>query len=375
MSTNSEAYPRTETYYEKLARLTKIQEFKKDENGVLSLTKRDPKVPTGEEDPVLKDYQKDYVFPKDYKAQPSAAMAAAAREPRNETESKLFAWRNRMNGVSVDMAPNVTEEKVTTDDGINMMAYTPALASADEIIPAVMYIHGGGFIGGSIYLTQGFSRLLAQIAHVRVFAVDFHYAPEFDYKTTTSENYSALRYLFSHAKELGIDPTNITLYGESTGANIAAAITYMDRENHYASQQALLYPLVTIDSKQIRELTPKGAGSGPVGASGDFTTLIDTIGTAYTHNDIDKTDPLVSPINYSDEVTANLPRTLLVADEFDPLHEEDYAFAKKLAKAGVDLHYIYYPGMTHAFLNNVGLFAQAEDFAWEMAKWLKAGIK
>ncbi|WP_165815245.1 alpha/beta hydrolase [Levilactobacillus bambusae] len=371
MSTNSDAYPRTETYYEKLARLSKIQEFQKDENGVLSLTKRDPKVKDGEEDPVLKDYQKDYKFPKDYKAQPSAAMAAAARAPRNDTEKKLFAWRERMNGVSVNMAPNVKTEKVTTDEGVSMMSYTPVLTAPYETLPAVMYIHGGGFIGGSIYLTQGFSYLLAQVAHVKVFAVDFHYAPEFDYETTTSENYSSLRYLSEHADELGIDPANITLYGESTGANIAAAITYMDRETRYAKQQALLYPLVTIDSKQIRELTPKGAGSGPVGASGDFTTLIDTIGTAYTHDKIDKMDPLVSPINYPDDVTANLPRTILVTDEFDPLHEEGYAFAKKLAKAGVDLHYLYYPGMTHAFLNNVGLFAQAEDFAWEMAKWLR----
>ncbi|UDM32675.1 alpha/beta hydrolase [Lentilactobacillus laojiaonis] len=367
---NSDAYPRTETYYDKLERLAKITQFEKDQNGVLSLTKRDPKVKEGQEDPVLAEYQKEYKFPKDYQAAKSKAMQSAEREPRNDTEKKLFDWRARMNGVSKNMAPYVDTRLITTDEGITMKEYTPKLVDQSNPLPAVVYIHGGGFIGGSIYLTEDFSYLLSQVARVKVYAIDFRYAPEYDYETAISDNYTSLKYLYDHSSELGIDPKNITLYGESTGANITAAVIYTDRDTRYAKQQILFYPLVTIDSEQIRKMVPTGSGSGAVGASGDFTTLIDTIGTAYTHNKISKLDPLVSPINYSDDITKNLPRTLLVADEFDPLHEEDYDFAKKLSQAGVDLHYIYYPGMTHAFLNNVGLYAQAEDAAYEIAKWL-----
>ncbi|KRN28780.1 hypothetical protein IV38_GL000985 [Lactobacillus selangorensis] len=367
---NSEIYPRTETYYEKLGRLAKLTQFEKDENGVLSLTKRDPKVPEGQEDPVLKTFQKEYKAPADFHAPKSPVMEKGARPARNETEKKLFAWRDRMNGIGQNIMPLVQTKEIKLLDGLSFTEYIPQLTDLNQPLPAVIYYHGGGFIGGSVYLTQNFSYLLAQRAHARVFALDFRYAPEYSYENTTKETYDALKYLHDHAAELGVDPARITIYGESTGANIAAATIYLDRDTHFAKQQILCYPLVTIDDKQLAELVPQGAGSGAVGASGDFTTLIKTIGTAYTHGQIDKRNELVSPINYSEKTMKQLPRTIIMTDEFDPLHNQGYQFAKKLTEGGVDVHYMYYPGMTHAFLNNVGLYAQAEDFANEVTAWM-----
>lgn len=370
---NSDIYPRLVTYYEKLGRLAKIRDFKKDVNGILSLDKKDPEVPTGQEDPVLKTFQKEYKAPADFHAIQSPAMKSAKHAPNNETEKMLFAWRDRMSGFGQNVVPQVTTKVIDLPNGLSLTEYIPELTDLSKPVPAIIYYHGGGFIGGSIYITENFSYLIAQLAQARVFAFDFHYAPEYDYATTTKEAYDALKYLSDNAKELGIDPKNITLYGESTGANLAAAVTYLDRDSRLAKQQALIYPIVTIDNEQTNELVPAGTDSGAVGASGQFTTLIQTIGTAYTHDKIDKKDPLVSPINYSEEVTKNLPRTLIMTDEFDPLHNQGYDFAQKLANAGVDLHYLNYPGMTHAFLNNVGLYAQAEDFGVEMARWIKEG--
>jgi acetyl esterase len=85
---------------------------------------------------------------------------------------------------------------------------------------ALIYVHGGGFIVGTLDQFDTAMRLFSEISGAQVYSVDYKLAPEYQWPTQIEETEFVVRWLFEHASERGLDPNRIALGGDSAGGNI-----------------------------------------------------------------------------------------------------------------------------------------------------------
>jgi acetyl esterase len=115
----------------------------------------------------------------------------------------------------------VREVRVETSSGpLRLRTYRTEGAGP---LPAVLFIHGGGYVAGTLDLYDSLCRRLAQKAHAFVIAVDYRRAPGSHFPAALADVHAAVRYLHSHAAELGADPARVALAGDGAGAALAVA--------------------------------------------------------------------------------------------------------------------------------------------------------
>ncbi|XP_072033163.1 arylacetamide deacetylase-like [Amphiura filiformis] len=143
---------------------------------------------------------------------------------------------------------NVTE---TTIDGIPAIFYRP-VGVDDQALPAVIYIHGGGWIIGSIYQAHPMvtNVALSLSRPTAVISVGYRLAPKHKFPAAIDDVTRGIVWLLRHTEELGIDKQRIVVFGESAGGNLAAAVAqrltfdvqYKDLPKLRA--QVLMYPVL-----------------------------------------------------------------------------------------------------------------------------------
>jgi acetyl esterase len=140
--------------------------------------------------------------------------------------------------------------------------------------------------------------------------------------------YAATEWVAKNASELGVDAHRIAITGASAGGNLAAGVTLLARERGGPAicGQVLLVPAVdpTLSSPSIQR---NGTGF-------DLTQeSMVAVWDLYLGRDVPRTDPLAGPLHHPD--LSGLPPAHVVVAEFDPLHDEGLAYARRLAEAGV----------------------------------------
>jgi len=232
----------------------------------------------------------------------------------------------------------------------------PELARATR--PAILYLHGGGFVVGSADIVDATGLALARQNDAVVASVDFRAAPETPFPGPLEDCYAALDWLATHADEVGIDPTRIGVVGESGGGGLAAALALLSRDRGRPALrgQALIYPI----------LDPRtGTAAAPVDnpMTGEF--IWTRAANQFCWNALRGTAPMPSermghfaPALAAD--LAGLPPTFIGVGALDLFLEENIAYALRLARAGVPVAAHVYPGSVHAFHHTPG--AQSERF-------------
>lgn len=254
--------------------------------------------------------------------------------------------------------------------------------------PGFLYIHGGGWVGGTPYTVENPCRLLAERADCVVFNIDYSLAPEKPYPNGLNDCFSALRYIWENAESFGVDRNRIGMGGDSAGGNLTAACAIRDREEgtHMLCCQALIYPAVVIgdsrkvpafdwklsdyemDASQAAYIEPGLSLGRPVeGQSG----ALSGVAAMYLQHGEDVDDPLVSPLMAPSK--KGLCRALVAVAEFDGLRIQGEVYGAALREAGVDVRILRYRGVGHAFLDKLGVLPQAEDLVQEMANLLLNG--
>lgn len=236
----------------------------------------------------------------------------------------------------------------------------------------LIYIHGGGWLGGSVYAVENPCRFIAELADAVVFNVDYNLAPEVKFPGNLNECYAAVKHIYEHAEEYGIDRTKISVAGDSAGGNLCAAMSLKDRDegNHFISQEILLYPAVTFGrnapegytwTEDVYEAVPeqKGPifGSLMLGRPGDLNGSLEAV--CYFKDMKDASHPYASPMMA--ESHAGLPKTIIMTAEYDGLRQQGEFYGAQLAGAGVDTTIYRYCGCTHAFLDRLGYQPQTEE--------------
>jgi acetyl esterase len=223
--------------------------------------------------------------------------------------------------------------------------YHPATA---EPAPLLVFYHGGGWTIGDLDTHDALCRLTCRDADVHVLAIDYRLAPEHKAPAAVDDAYAAFRWAHEHAGDLGAIPGKVAVGGDSAGANLAAVVSRLarddaDPEGRKPVLQWLLYPRTDCTAK---------TRSMSLFADGFVLTKhdIDWFETQYLGGSgVEPTDPRVSPLLADD--LSGLPPALIATAGFDPLRDEGDRYAAALRAAGppVDLRSI--GSVTHAFAN------------------------
>ena len=261
---------------------------------------------------------------------------------RKENTKQLPTY-NRILDYDPEELPEVRDEQIEVRDGSNIPAriYIP---SSDKKRPLIMYYHGGGFVLRSIDSHDRVCRRLSKMNNAVVVSVGYRLAPEYKFPIPHQDCYDATLWAVKNADDFNSDNENITVMGDSAGANLASVVSLIAKSSNgpKISNQVLIYPCC--DSSKTYETEIKYGKDY-------FLTKerMDWFTDHYINRPEEKLDPYVSPV-LSKELE-NMPKTLLITAEYDPLKGEGIAFADKLKEAGNDVKYIDYSGVIHGFFN------------------------
>lgn len=283
-----------------------------------------------------------------------------------EARTALDAWRTANEGL---WAPDLSERRARFDamarpvmqdapvrarvhqrdvtiagpDGDPLRLQLTRPATASGTLPAVLCLHGGGFVIGSVETDQAQVLPLADELGALVVSVDYRLAPEHPHPAPVEDCHAALAWMVAQADELDIDPQRIALFGTSAGGGLAAGVALMARDRATATPalQVLGYPMLddrgtTVSSRQSEDL---GAWDRELNFEGWRHLLGDRAGGA-------EVDGYAAPARATR--LAGVCPAYVDVGELDLLRDECVAYAARLMEAGVPTELHVFRGAYHA---------------------------
>ncbi len=219
--------------------------------------------------------------------------------------------------------------------------------------PLMVFFHGGGWMVGSLHSYDAAVRRLTAKTGCVVVSVGYRLAPEAVFPAAVEDCWDAFTWSAEHAAELGADNTKMVVCGDSAGGNLAAAIAQMglDSCKQHIALQVLIYPSTDM-SRPWPSFERNGKGNMLTAAA------VEIFVNQYAPDPADRLDPRASPMRRPD--LSGLPRALIVSAEFDPLVDDNQAYAECLERAGVPVRYVCFPGMIHPFFTLSRVISDAE---------------
>ena len=221
--------------------------------------------------------------------------------------------------------------------------YRPAGSAAAQVLPALVYFHGGGWVIGDLDTHDVLCRELANGAGCAVYAVDYRMGPEHRFPAAIDDALAATRWVFANAAVLAVDPARVALGGDSAGGNITAAVTLALRDAGPAPRpvfQLLIYPST--------DMHGTSASHAENGAGYLLTREVIDYFQGHYLDAAHYTDWRASPLLASSH--AGLPPALVLTAGYDPLRDEGLAYADKLSAAGVPTQYVCFARQIHGFI-------------------------
>jgi acetyl esterase len=218
-------------------------------------------------------------------------------------------------------------------------------AGAGGSLPAVLYIHGGGWVLGNADTHDRLVRELATGADAAVVFVEYDRSPEAHYPVAIEQAYATARWITQHGDSEGLDASRLAIAGDSVGGNMATAVAILAKQRGDVTflHQSLYYPVTDAgqDTDSYREFA-----DGPFLFAKSMAWFWD----AYLPEKDKRAEITVSPLRAPTDVLAGLPETFLIVDENDVLRDEGEAYARRLTEAGVRTTSVRYNGVLHDFM-------------------------
>ena len=244
--------------------------------------------------------------------------------------------------------------------GIRLRIHRPV---ADEKLPVLLYIHGGGWMLFSIDTHDRLMREYAARAGVAVVGIDYSLSPESKFPVALEECAAALDWIVQQADALNLDGEHILIGGDSAGANLSVASCLLQRQRGRPLPAAMLLNYGAFAPERLPSYARFGAGDYSLESD-----EMDAFWAAYVDSPEQLADPLVAP---SRADLAGLPPAFLAIAECDILADCNDAFAQKLVDAGVPTRAVTYRGATHSFLEAVSIAPLANRALDEQAAWIR----
>jgi triacylglycerol lipase len=244
------------------------------------------------------------------------------------------------------LAVTVTERKLPGLAGgpkVRVLHYTPPGAKPGR--PALLHIHGGGYVLGTPDMNDGANRAAALSLGIEVVSVDYRLAPEHVWPAALEDCYAALVWMAGNATELGIDPARIAIAGESAGGGHAAALALYARDK---GGPAICFQM--LDAPMLDDRT--GTTSDPHPHVGHFvwTPERNRFGwTSLLGMAAGGPEVPAAAVPARAASVAGLPATFITVGALDLFLEEDMEFVRRLTRAGVPVELHVIPGAYHGF--------------------------
>ena len=212
-------------------------------------------------------------------------------------------------------------------------------------LPAILYLHGGGWVLGNAGTHDRLVRDLVVGVGAAVVFVEYDRSPESRYPVAIEQAYATARWIIAHAAEEGLDAGRLAVAGDSVGGNMAAAVAIMakQRGDVRICHQSLYYPVTDAGQDTASYLE---FADGPFLLAKSMAWFWD----AYLPDEDRRSEITASPLRADIEDLAGLPEALVIVDENDVLRDEGEAYARKLIKAGVRTTAVRYNATIHDFM-------------------------
>ncbi len=274
----------------------------------------------------------------------AAAVDFLPKLPMGEPAEARVALRQMIADVP---RPPLPEGVTTVDrtvpgvDGneIPVRVYSPTRDGA--AVPAVLYIHGGGFVVGDLDTEHANAMSTADALGVVAVSVDYRLAPEHPFPAGVEDCYSVLTWLAAEADSLGVDPQRIAVFGQSAGGGLAAGLALMARDR---GGPALGFQVLGIPELDDRLETPSMVAftDTPMwnrpSAERSWRYYLGEGANG-------ETSPYAAPARAED--LSGLPPAYVSTCEYDPLRDEGIIYALRLLQAGVSVELHQFAGTFH----------------------------
>lgn len=238
---------------------------------------------------------------------------------------------------------------------IPIRVYMPD-SSCEQPRPAILNIHGGGFVIGRIETDEKICLQMARELNAVVISVGYRLAPEFKYPAAINDCYSALIWTSDNANKLGIDQKKIAVHGTSAGGGLAASVAIMARDRNgpdilfqYLDMPELDDRLNTLSMERFHDLPGWNTPNAKI-------SWAHYLGDAAAGEDV---SVYAAPSRISD--AKSLPDTYIGIMEFDPCRSEAVAYGEKLFEGGASVETHVFPGAYHlAYLVEHSYIAKAK---------------
>lgn len=289
---------------------------------------------------------------------PSSIKGMPVKEIRKTLNKDSTKWS--ANPIPFSNIKNMSID--TTLNKIPVRIYTP---EGGGKFPIIVYSHGGFWMAGNVDSYENVCRKLAKNTKAIVISVEYRLAPENPFPAGLDDVYNVVQWAHKNADSINGDAKHIAVVGDSAGGNLSAVVSQMARDKNgpHLTCQVLIYP-----STNIYELNTKSWSymSNILTISKedmeDFTAL-------YVPKKEDRKNPYVSPLLAKD--LKNLPPTLMITAEIDPLRDEGKAYAEKLKEAGNQVVVTMYKGCPHGFITMDKITSEADKALNEISSYLQ----
>ncbi len=238
----------------------------------------------------------------------------------------------------------VVERSFEVDGFVVPVRHYRPLGSDDATrLPALVYLHGGGWTIGDRDSHDVLCRMLSNGSGCAVFSVDYRMGPEHRFPAAVDDAIAAIRWVASNADALGVDPDRLAVGGDSAGGNLAAvaASALRDAGGPRLARQLLVYP-----ATDMRMQHDSHARNG----AGYLLTreLMHWFRAQYLADAAQALDWRASPLLAGR--LDGLPPAFVITAGFDPLVDEGIEYAQRLAGAGVAVEAVRFDAQIHGFI-------------------------
>ncbi|SER10344.1 alpha/beta hydrolase [Natrinema salaciae] len=258
--------------------------------------------------------------------------------------------RRMFDEMQVTEEPDIELESVEdrTIDGphgdLPIRIYDPGTEGEDR--PLLLYIHGGGWVIGSIDTHDGTCRKLAADSGYPVVSVDYGLAPEHPFPGGLRDCYAALEWVADAADELNADPGKLVVAGDSAGGNLATGLSLFVRDHGgpEIAYQLLIYPST---GKVTETDAYEENGEGYMLTNDDMAWFRDH----RFEREMDQGNVYATPQLAHD--LSDLPPATVVTAGFDPLRDDGANLVERLEDDGVPVEHHHYDDVIHGFFGMI----------------------
>ncbi len=234
---------------------------------------------------------------------------------------------------------NVTKHKIKVENGeISALVFEPK--NENRTLPALLYLHGGGFIYKAAPYHYTLAKAYSRYAKCKVIMPDYRLTPKHSYPTPFNDCVASLKWVMENAHKLNINKNKIAIGGDSAGGCLAAAtVLYAKNNGINICSQMLVYPVLDC---QMKTQSVKKYTDTPV-----WNAKLNKKMWQLYLNGNSKIDEYASPALAKD--LSNMPKTYIETAEFDCLSDEGKEYAKKLSESGCEVELFNTTSTMHGF--------------------------